>query len=77
MPDNKEITSLEAAELLNVPHPFFNQLLDAGTIAFRKVDSKRYVLLHEVVQYKQDQHAVSEKVLNELVQQAQELDMGY
>jgi excisionase family DNA binding protein len=77
LPSHTEVTTQEAADLLNVSRPFLIQLLEDGKIPFHKVGAHRRLQLQDVVKYKQRVYAVREKVLDELVQQAQEHDMGY
>jgi excisionase family DNA binding protein len=77
MPNDTEISTQEAAELLNVSRPFLVQQLEKGVLPFRMVGSHRRFRLQEVLHYRQHVFAERETALNALVQQAQELDMGY
>lgn len=77
MPIHAELSTQEAANLLNVSRPFLVGLLEQGAIPFRKVGAHRRVMAKDVMAYKQktDQERLSK--LSELTAQAQELDMGY
>ncbi|TFW17695.1 hypothetical protein [Duganella callida] len=56
----------QAAQLLNVSTAYLLRQLDAGRISLDKLEA-----------YKEEQRKVSEQALQELADQAQELDMGY
>ena len=72
-----ELTTQEAADLLNVSHSFLIKLLEAGEMPYYKVGRHSRVRFKDLITYKEDIDAKREKVLDELVAQAQELGMGY
>lgn len=74
-PVQEEITTQEAADLLNVSRPFFVQLLDAGELPFRKVGTRRRVRLQDVLAYKRDLYEKRLQTLNELTVYDQELGL--
>ena len=77
IPENAELTTVEAAEVLNVSRPFLIKLLDEGAIPYRKVGAHRRIRMEDVMNYKAKIDAEREAVLDQLVADAQEHDMGY
>lgn len=76
-PLHAELTSNQAAELLRVSRPFLIKLLDEGEIPYRKVGRNRRILAKDILAYRQANFEKRSKVLDELTEQAQELNWGY
>ena len=72
----KELTARQAAEILGVSRPFLTQLLDREKIPYRYVGTHRRIFLEDILQY-QHRKAIQRRGLDELTEQAQELQMGY
>lgn len=72
-----ELTTEQAAHLLNVSHPFFLSLLKDGKIRSHKIDAKQRVLSKDVMRLKAAMKKKSLKALAQLTAQAQKLKMGY
>lgn len=77
IPENAELTTVQAAEVLNVSRPFLIKLLDDRAIPHRKVGKHRRILMEDVMAYKAAIDQEREAVLDELVRDAQEHGMGY
>lgn len=77
VPVHAELTTQQAAELLNVSRPFMVKLLETGKIPFRMVGTRRRVRFEDLVRYKQQDDVEREKVIDELTAEAQRLGLDY
>jgi excisionase family DNA binding protein len=73
IPVRAELTTQEAAEILNVSRPSLIQLLERGQIEFRRIGTHRRVKLESLMRYKKKTIAQRRSVLRELAAYDQEL----
>ena len=77
IPENAELTTVQAADVLNVSRPFLIKLLEEKALPCRKVGAHRRIRMEDVMAYKARIDADREAILDQLVAEAQEHDMGY
>lgn len=77
MPIHTELTTQQAAEILNVSRPFLINLLDDGKIPYRKVGTHRRIRFDDLIAYKQEIDQQRLQTLTDLTREAQALNMGY
>ena len=77
VPVHAELTTQEAADLLNVSRPHLVKLLEDGALPFHRTGKHRRVRFADLMQYKATRDRASEEAMAALAKQAQELGMGY
>jgi excisionase family DNA binding protein len=76
VPIHAELTTQEAAEILNVSRPFLIGLLEDKKISYKMVGTRRKILLQDLMVYKESMYRARSNTLDQLTQDAQDLDMG-
>jgi excisionase family DNA binding protein len=77
VPEDAELTTVQAADMLRVSRPFLIKLLEEGQIPYRRVGKHRRIRMEDVMNYKRAIDQQREAVLDQLVAEAQAQDMGY
>ena len=77
IPVHAELTTQEAADLLNVSRPFLIRLLEEKKIPYRKVGTRRRILFQDLMGYKTKIDSDRIKILEDLANEAQDLNLGY
>ncbi|MBU3629329.1 helix-turn-helix domain-containing protein [Polynucleobacter sp. AP-Reno-20A-A9] len=77
VPQGHLLTTVEAAQILNVSRPFLTKLLKDKKIRFTMVGSHRRVAYEDLLEYKSKMRFEQEVAMQEMADQAQELNLGY
>ncbi|MGE6118947.1 excisionase family DNA-binding protein [Aeromonas media] len=76
-PIHAELTTQQAADILNMSRPTMIKILDEGLLPFTRVGNRRKVPYAEVAKYREALYAQRLNSLAELSALDQELGMGY
>ncbi len=77
VPVPAELTTQEAADILNVSRPYLIKLLDERKIPYRRVGNRRKVMLEDVLRYKRSDDQFRQGILDELSREAQAVGLEY
>jgi len=77
LPSETEISTQQAADMLNMSRPHLVKLLESGKIPYKKVGNHRRLLLNDLIEFKEKLRQNRENQLIFLAKQAQEFNLGY
>ena len=77
IPSHSELSTQQAAKMLNVSRPHVVKLLEEGQIPFTKAGTHRRINLKDLIEYEKELVKRRKKNLKKLSKQAQSLNLGY
>jgi excisionase family DNA binding protein len=75
-PIHAELTTQQAADLINVSRPFLVKLLETGKIPFTKPKKHRRIKFEDLMKYKNQIDSLRDQALDELAALDQEMGLG-
>lgn len=77
VPEKQELSTVEAANFLNVSRPFLIKEIEAGRLTHRMVGTHRRIRFSDLVDYAKTIRAKQQEALDKKAANARELGLGY
>lgn len=77
MPSKQEVSTVEAANFLNVSRPFVIKEIEQGRLPHRMVGTHRRIAFDDLLQYAEAMRARQQSALNRMADNARELGLDY
>jgi len=75
VPIHAELTTQEAADLLNVSRPYLIKLLEEGKLPFHRTGAHRRIRFDDLIAFREEQDRKSEEAMTELVRLSEEMGL--
>ena len=77
LPSDQELTTVEAANLLNVSRPFVIKEIEGGRLGHRMVGSHRRISIEDLTAYQRTMRDKQAEALNRLAEESENLGLDY
>ena len=77
MPAKQELSTVEAANFMNVSRPFIIKEIDEGRIPYRMVGTHRRIQFDDLKKYAEEMRAQQKNALDRMAENARELGLDY
>jgi len=77
VPEKQELSTVEAANFLNVSRPFLIKEIESGRLAHRMVGTHRRIRFSDLTSYATSMRIKQQEALDKMAKNARELGLGY
>ena len=77
IPEKQELSTVEAANFLNVSRPFVIKEIEEGRLNHRMVGTHRRILFSDLMTYAKAMRAKQQQALDKMAENARELGLEY